>query len=424
VAQSGDGATDVALSQSLPDEFRLVNAKRDGGLVRQVTLAEVVPEQPDVLSLRLPKGTISPGQSYQITSSVSYATPRELRRAGTDYPTWALTQYTQLPPEVPQRVRDLAAQITGNARNPYDKVKAIEAYLSTFTYTLQVDPPPYNVDGVDHFLFTLRRGYSEYFASSTVVLSRSVGIPARLATGYTMGDQQDQDLYEVKDSHSHAWVEVFFPNYGWIPFEPTPGADLLGAFRPGPAGQGLGATAPANPQEPDIFCADEDGDDCFPFPGSGAQFNASGQGFAARLGRAFPFLLVLALLGAVAASLGWLGWRRYVRPSPDPQIVFRNLSRLGALGALGPSAHQTPHQYGQRLEEALPQQGGQLSVIVNAYVRSRYGRKELTDQERLELDQAWLGVRLPLLLRILRRRTAEEESRRVSQESLPLPRGG
>ncbi|HLF04682.1 MAG TPA: transglutaminase domain-containing protein [Dehalococcoidia bacterium] len=406
VAQSGDGATDIALSQSLPEEFRLVRADRAGGVVRKVTLAEVVPEQPDVLSLRLPKGTVGTGQSYQITSSVSFATPRELRRAGTDYPTWVLTRYTQLPPEVPQRVRDLGSQITGNARNPYDKVKAIEAYLSTFTYTLQVDPPPYNVDGVDHFLFTLRRGYSEYFASSTVVLSRSVGIPARLATGYTAGDQQDVDLYEVKDSHSHAWVEVFFPNYGWIPFEPTPGADLPGAFRPGLQGQGPGATAAANQGAQDIFCADEDGEECFPFPGFDAQFEPGGPGsFAARWGRAFPFLLGLALLGAVAAGLGWLGWRRYASPSPDPQVVFRNLSRLGALGALGPAAHQTPHQYGQRLEMAFPQQGGQLSIIVNAYVRSRYGRKELTDRERLELAQAWLGLRLPLLLHIVRRRT-------------------
>ncbi len=412
MAQASGGATDAAMAQFLvdrfPDEFRLVTADRVGGVVRRVTLAEVLPEQPDVLALRLPKGAVGVGQSYQITSSVSYASPRELRRAGTDYPTWVLTRYTQLP-EVPQRVKDLATQITGNARNPYDKVKAIETYLGAFQYTLEVDPPPYNVDGVDHFLFTLRKGYSEYFASSTVVLSRSVGIPARLATGYTMGDKQDnQDLYSVKDSHSHAWVEVFFPGYGWIPFEPTPGAELPGAFRPGQA-PAPSAAGTVNSGKPDPFCLDEDGDDCFFPPDLGASgASPAGGHWFNRWGGAFlPLLAVLALAGALAAGAGWLGWRRYVSPSPDPQVVFRNLGRLGSLGAVRPLPHQTPHQYGQQLEEALPRHGGSLSVIVNAYVRSRYGKKLLTDAERLELDRAWLALRLPLLLRVLRRRTGE-----------------
>ncbi|MSQ06743.1 MAG: DUF4129 domain-containing protein [Dehalococcoidia bacterium] len=412
IAQSGGGATDAALAEYLhadfPDEFRLVAADRAAGVVRKVILEEALPEQPDVLSLRLPKGGVAVGQSYQITSSVSYAAPLKLRRAGTEYPTWVLTRYTQLPPEVPQRVKDLAVQLTGNARNPYDKVKAIETYLGAFTYTLQVDPPPYNVDGVDHFLFTLRRGYSEYFASSTVVLARSVGIPARLATGYTMGDKlADQDLYSVKDSHSHAWVEVFFPGYGWIPFEPTPGADLPGVYRPG-LEQAPRAVTPASSGVADPFCADEDGDDCFFPPDFGALGNAQNQGpWFTRWGGVFPFLLAGVLAGALAGGLAWLGWRKYVSPSPDPHIVFRNLGRLASLSAAGPSPHQTPHQYCQKLEAAWPQHRGSLAVIVNAYVRSLYGKKSLTDAELQELDQAWLQLRLPLLLGALRRRTSE-----------------
>ncbi len=411
-ANSSGGATDAALAQYLvdqfPNEFRLVTTDRTAGVVRKITLAEVLPQQPDVLSLRLPKGGVTVGQSYQITSSVSYATPRDLRRAGTEYPTWVLTRYTQLPPEVPQRVRNLAVQITGNARNPYDKVKAIETYLGAFTYTLEVDPPPYNVDGVDHFLFTLRRGYSEYFASSTVVLARSVGIPARLATGYTAGDRQgDLDLYSVKDSHSHAWVEAFFPGYGWIPFEPTPGADLPGAFRPGPE-QDPRAAGAANSRALDPQCADEDGDDCFFPPDLGLTGAAGSQGpWFLGWGRAFPFLMAALLAGALAAGVAWLGWRRYVSPSPDPQIVFRNLSRLASLSSAGPSPHQTPHQYRQQLEAAWPQHRSSLAVIVNAYVRCLYGKKTLTEAQRLELDRAWLQLRLPLLLRVLRRRTAE-----------------
>ena len=91
-----------------------------------------------------------------------------------------------------------------------------------------LEAPPFDADGVDHFLFKRPRGgYSEYFSSAMAVMLRSVGIPARLATGYTMGDKvADQDVYVVRDSHSHGWVEVYFPNYGWIGFEPTPGEAL------------------------------------------------------------------------------------------------------------------------------------------------------------------------------------------------------
>ena len=208
-------------------DFRLVQLVTERGLIKQAVLAEVLPEPPDVLSVRAIKGTAKARQTYQVTSSVSIATPEELSGDGTEYPTWALARYTQLPQDLPQRVRDLAAQLTAGAATPYHEARAIEDYLRTLPYDLNVVAPPYRSDGVDHFLFTLRRGYSEYFASAMVVLLRSQGIPARLATGYTTGDKvPDQDVYIVTDSHSHGWVEVFFPGYGWVPFEPTPGAAL------------------------------------------------------------------------------------------------------------------------------------------------------------------------------------------------------
>ena len=97
-----------------------------------------------------------------------------------------------------------------------------------------MEPPAFDKDGVDHFLFTLKEGYSEYFGSSMSVLLRTVGVPARLAVGYTTGDRiGDQDIFAVTDSHSHAWVEVYFPGFGWIPFEPTPGEALPSVYQPG-----------------------------------------------------------------------------------------------------------------------------------------------------------------------------------------------
>ena len=109
-------------------------------------------------------------------------------------------------------MRNLASDLTYRADSPYEKAKAIEKYLSSFPYTLIVDPPPFDADGVDHFLFTLRQGYSEYFASAMTVMLRSVGIPARLATGYTTGDKVlGEEIYVVTDSHSHGWVEAYIP---------------------------------------------------------------------------------------------------------------------------------------------------------------------------------------------------------------------
>jgi hypothetical protein len=405
----GGSVSDSALAQGLPPGFELAEVVRgEQGTVQQVVLVEVIPEQPDTLSLRSAGGEVNPGQTYQITSSVSLAQPQELRLAGEDYPLWAVTQYTQLPPTLPQRVRDLANRLTANAYTPYDKAKAIENYLKTFEYTLQVEPPAYNADGVDHFLFNLKRGYSEYFASAMTVMLRTQGIPARLATGYTVGDRlpDHDDIFIVNDSHSHAWVEVFFPRYGWITFEPTPGARLPLATIPvqDPAAPPFGLA------EEDAFfgldCIDEDDIGCEDdglFLGgqtSAGDTVTLGQ----RLWQLLPWILSLGGVVALGSGFSWFFWRRYMVPSTDPELTFRHLAFLGALNSIGPADYQTPFQYRQRLEEAFPSHREELSLIINSYVRSRYGRKELTDQERQGLVRAWLGVRLPLLFHILRRR--------------------
>ena len=110
----------------------------------------------------------------------------------------------------------------------YDKTKAIETYLrENLAYNLRIQPLPYNVDGVEHFLFSTQEGYSEYFASAMTVMLRTQGIPARLVTGYSVGDKlPDDDIYLVRDKHSHAWVEEYFSQYGSIHFQPTPAAQI------------------------------------------------------------------------------------------------------------------------------------------------------------------------------------------------------
>ena len=165
IGQRGGSITDAALAQELPRGLELAAVEREGAIIRSVTVAEVIPEQPDTLSVRAASGTVEPGQTYQVTSSVSLASPERLRLASHNYPVWALEKYTQLPDDLPPRVAELAAEIAAGHSAPYDKAKTIETYLkNNITYNLNIEPPPFNADGVDYFLFEQQEGYSEYFA--------------------------------------------------------------------------------------------------------------------------------------------------------------------------------------------------------------------------------------------------------------------
>ena len=408
---SGTIVSDTSLDRSLPPGFQLVDVKREPGEVQRVRITEVIAQQPDALSVRTGRGTVKPGETYQIISSVSLAEPQDLRQAGWDYPTWALDKYTQLPTDFPQRTRNRAREVTAGAPTPYDKAKAVEDYLkNNFKYNLKIEPPPYNADGVEHFLFTQKEGYSEYFASAMTVMLRSEGMPARLVTGYSLGDKlPDQDVYMVTDRHSHAWVEVYFPRYGWILFEPTPGRDIPRAVRSttGLDLDGLEGSATASA---DDVCEDEDDEEDCENPeealARAAADSAENTSFWDRqLVPLLPWLGII-LAGAVVATIAsWTFWKRFMTPSPDPQITFRRLAFLGGLSSVGPADYQTPYQYRSRLEQEFPGQRENLAVIFNHYVSSIYGKKSLADDDERRLVRAWMGIRLPMLLNLFRRRS-------------------
>ncbi|MGM0918093.1 MAG: DUF4129 domain-containing transglutaminase family protein [Bacillota bacterium] len=140
-------------------------------------------------------------------------------------------EYLQLPSSLPERVKTLANSLTETKDNMYDKTKAIEDYLGSakFSYETQnVAVPGRNEDYVDQFLFDTMIGYCDNFSSSMIVMLRSIGIPARWVKGYTSGQlyetQMDgNNVYEVTNNNAHSWVEVYFPNRGWVTFEPTKG---------------------------------------------------------------------------------------------------------------------------------------------------------------------------------------------------------
>lgn len=406
IRTSGPTASRTQLAQAVPSDFHLVDVIREGDEVREVVLAEFLPEQPDTLSLRTAGKEFKQGETYEVTSSVSLATADDLRLAGLDYPTWALAKYTALPPELPLRVRELGRELTAGAETPYDKAKAVEAYLKTLPYSLSIEPPPFDADGVDYFLFEQKKGYSEYFASAMTVLLRTQGIPTRMVTGYTVGNQvPEHDIFIVTDSHSHGWVEVFFPRYGWISFEPTPGAAIPVATRPAPEEapdlSGLPSVALDIP-----LCEFEDEEDCEEEFVPAAPVNPEQEAAAIRLLREIlPWAAGFVLAAALLSGLIWAFWRRYLSVSSDPGLTFRRVAFLGKLNSFGPTGYQTPYQYLERLYGELPDYREQLSVIVGAYVRQEYGRKEFGEAEEERLRRAWTEVRMPLLFRLLRKRS-------------------
>jgi len=182
---------------------------------------------------------------YTMKSLVPIIDPEALRTVQiSDIDRDAFYPYLDLSGSMPARIRTFAAEITANAVTPYDKVKAIERYLSeTYTYT-NSPAKGKNEDFVYQFLFEIQEGYCDYFSTAMAVLTRSIGMPSRWVKGFSSGNSQldemiergmsrsaierisGPDTYSVRNSDAHSWVEVYFPGYGWIPFEPTAGFSM------------------------------------------------------------------------------------------------------------------------------------------------------------------------------------------------------
>ena len=178
------------------------------------------------------RGTIRPGapvlegDRIAAESRIVDASPAELRNASTDYDPSIEDRYTQLPESTPDRVGDRTAEITeeAGADNPYDQAAAIEQYLiQEYDYSLSVERPEGDI--ADSFLFEMEAGYCTYFATTMIAMLRSQDVPARLATGYTSGQSVGDNEYVVRGQDAHAWVMVYFPEHGWVEFDPTPSAD-------------------------------------------------------------------------------------------------------------------------------------------------------------------------------------------------------
>jgi transglutaminase-like putative cysteine protease len=187
-------------------------------------------------------------RSYHLKSAMPVTNVEAWRAVQTaDYSDEQWAPYLQLPNTVTQRVRELAKEIIEGAGTPYDQVKAIEAYLQeNYAYTNKPDVTKgKSEDFVDRFLFEIQEGYCDYYSTAMAVMVRSIGLPTRWVKGFKSGSAELEEMYMgmggilppevlaelesgegtyiVRNADAHSWVEVFFPGYGWLPFEPTSG---------------------------------------------------------------------------------------------------------------------------------------------------------------------------------------------------------
>ena len=169
---------------------------------------------------------LQPGTTVTGVSQLQENDISVLRSAGESYPDDLFEQYTQLPDDTPDRVEEFTADLVEDDETPYDAAVTVQNWLrSEKGYSLQADEQSDSI--ADTFIFEMEEGYCEYFATAMTTMLRSQDIPARYAVGYTTGQPVGDSTYEVRGMNAHAWVEVYFPDVGWVQFEPTPGDSRL-----------------------------------------------------------------------------------------------------------------------------------------------------------------------------------------------------
>ncbi len=346
----------------------------------------------DVALVRL-RRPLREGDTYTVVSAISVADEDSLRGAPAQYPPWIEESYLQLPDGLPDRVHALAKTITAGESNPYDEATAIEHYLRThIKYNDGVNPPPAGRDGVDYTLFDRPEGYCNYYASAMVVLARAVGIPARVASGYSLGEYGD-GAYHVVEANAHSWVEVYFPSYGWIEFEPT-------ASKPEIERPKKPATSADRPDQlPDDSRAprrnNRDRNRELEDVDLGGGFSPFGFSIWTQPGAlAFGGMGLLVLFAASAlVVVQYRRVRRIGNLAPAARFYEELLTRMHWLG-IPEQKHATPFERARVIGNALPQAREQVDRAAALYVREQFGAHALDEDERRELSAAWGRVRV------------------------------
>lgn len=330
------------------------------------------------------------GETYQLDAILSNPNRQQLQEAGTEYPAWVTGKYLQLPQNFSPRITELAREITRDAATPYEQALAITSYLrQNLKYQETIAEAPRNRDKLEWILFDYKQAYCVYYASAEIVMLRSLGVPARMAVGFTQGEREDQ-TYTVRRKNAHAWPEVYFPGLGWVEFEPTAGQAPLDRPLP-PQEEDASNAGLANPllreNEQDFAGREQDQEGVnAPVP---------------EQARSFPFYIVLPLLAAVAALTVFLNrryalhaqlpvflratfertgieapawivrWEKWVRLSPIEKSFESVNFGLRLLGQAVP-VHVTPIERAAKLTGLLPGTADQIKILLDEHQTSLY----------------------------------------------------
>jgi transglutaminase-like putative cysteine protease len=382
--------------------------------------------------------------TYTATSLMTTATAAQLRAAGENYPDWIGETQLYVPPSVTGRTLALAQNIVTEAAaaTPYDKAKAIERWLrANIEYNENIPQPPPNQDPIDWVLFDYREGYCNYYASAMVMMLRSQGIPARMAAGFAQGEW-DGSGFVVRERDAHTWVEVYFPGYGWIEFEPTAAQQPINRgdddvqLLPVPTNTPQATATPTLPPTPsstptpqETISPPEDEALSLPtstptltptptatpviIPTQAPPNQPTNTGALAWVWPAFVTALLVLTLVLVIVGIGvfvwwWWEWRGMRGYSPAVRAYARLERYVVGLLGLPLSERDTPDERGRRIADELPRRANRpVGAITRMYVEERYGRgpgdKVDVAHHAKQADKAWDRARENILLRWLRR---------------------
>lgn len=405
------------------------------------------------VSVIRPLRVIRRGETYTATSLMTTATANQLRLAGIDYPEWVRNLYFYVSPSVTERTRQLARQIVTDAvaTNPYDQARAIESWLrANIVYNEAIPAPPINQDPVDWLLFTYGEGYCNYYASAMIVMLRSLGIPARMAAGFAQGTWDPaQNAYVVTERDAHTWVEVFFPGYGWIEFEPTaaqapleregdsdeiseqqvapppPPPTVTPTPMPSPTPEA--SATPDMTATPDTAVEDNPPIQPTPtitptftptptvtpviVPTQPAPISPQPQSPLSFILPALGVALLIILLLVLLVLLGlftwwWWEWRGMKGLSPIARAYARLERYLGLIG-IRFGSQETPEERRRQITRNLPKAERPVTAITRLYMTERYGpgAKHPAEAQRQSdiVEEAWPDARSSILQRWARR---------------------
>jgi hypothetical protein len=363
-------------------------------------------------------GVIRNGESYQARASIAIPTANELREASQDYPDWVVENYLQVPTSITERTRNLAASITDGLDTPFAKTVAITSWLrQNIEYKRETLPPPEGVEQIDWLLFDYKVGFCNWYASAEVILLRTLGIPSRMAVGYAHGKfHASEGYYEVKGKDAHAWPEIYFPDYGWVEFEPTGNQSVLN--RPEKREPTDNEFSPGPNQGPEL-------DEALRLPEDIDLIDPADQGDFSLLNQieigtvVLWFVLILVSLVAIIIIWFWIdpvsrvttlsrvvGGMKRVGIKPPlvwQQVYHYDLTPAGKLYSrwsvwlrrLGLSLNlfQTPGERAEEFGSTFPLAATLGWKIVDTYVGERFGGESV---EKDELKETWREIR-PIL---------------------------